>query len=684
MVEGRWTQAGKDKLASSGLTVKDASVMGMYEVPSAMLVHKSLEALPAIILPYHDLKGKLAKSHPLWPDFFRVRYLGKGNSFVDMATEKSQRYAQPAKSGVCAYFPKLMDWELIAADSATPIIITEGEFKAAAGCIAEWATIGLGGVWNFRASGEGFFFLPELEKINWVKREVYICFDSDYVEKPQVCHAMNMLGEELLERGALPSALLLPDVREDGKTGLDDYLLVAKEGEFEQLVATAQPLTLARALWSMNKNVAYVNNPGMVVQLDNALKMTPSAFKEHSKWSTMVSSEQRIDAEGNLSIKKVPAAPLWLKWPLRRSVESVTYAPGEERITDENKFNQWPGWGVKPRKGDVKPFIELTKFLFKDMEKGMLEWFYDWLAYPIQNPGIKMFSCVVVWGPEEGTGKSFIGYTMGRLYGENFKELTDEELEGDYTAWAENKSFVMGDEITGTDNRQYANKLKRLITQRSISINIKHVPQYTVPDCINYFFTSNHADAFFMSDKDRRMFIVEVVGPPLPDKFYNDYEKWLWGQGAAALMHWLLERKISKDFNPSARPPRTGAKDRMIAAGKGELGNWIAELLEHPSQVLITGKMRHTRDLWSAGELLSFYQSRYPNSKVTAIGIGKALSNAGVAQADNGRSLRAPDGTMNRYYIIRNVDRWRKSDRKKLEANLKSPPVVRTGFEGKV
>lgn len=687
MVQPRWTQLGKDKLASSGLTTDQAKKLGMYEVPSAKQVHPHLDARPALVMPYHDLAGKLAKSHPQWPDFFRARYLDKGTGFAAMATEKGdQRYAQPPNTGVCAYFPTLLDWEAIKKDVSIPILITEGELKASAGAAQEWATIGLGGVWNFRASREGYFFLPELEKINWIRRQVYIVFDSDFQEKQAVCFAINSLSEELYERGALPSVVTLPDVYEDDrKTGLDDYLLQAREGEFERLLAEAQPLSLARALWKMNRVVAYVNNPGMVVQLEDGMKMTPGAYKEHSQWSTFHASEQKMDAEGNVVVKKTPAAAAWLKWPLRRSVKKVTYAPGLPRITKDNLFNQWEGWGVEPKRGNVKPFLDLVRFLFKDMEPEMQEWFLDWCAYPIQNPGTKLFNCVVVWGAHEGTGKSLIGYTLGQIYGNNFKELTDDDLEGDYTAWAENRQFVMGDEITGSDNRQYANKLKRMITQRKVTINVKFVPQYEVPDCINYYFTSNHADAFFMSDKDRRMFVVEVQGEALSDKFYAEYDKWLWHEdGPAHLMRWMLDRQISKKFNPSAHAPRTAAKDRMIKAGKGELTGWISDLLEHPEQVLATGKMRHTRDLYTAAELLSFYRAQYPDGKATTIGLGKQLSNAGVRQADGGTPLRGPDGTLGRYFIIRNAERWAKADRKKLEADLKKAPVPKTGYEGKV
>src|SRR5690606_20977739 len=102
---------------------------------------------------------------------------------------------------VCAYFPKTAKWSEIAKDPEYEVIITEGELKAAAATEAGFPTIGLGGVWNFRSSKEGVWFLPELNAINWVQRRAYICFDSDYLSKPNVCLAINSLCDELQERG---------------------------------------------------------------------------------------------------------------------------------------------------------------------------------------------------------------------------------------------------------------------------------------------------------------------------------------------------------------------------------------------------------------------------------------------------------------------------------------------------
>jgi hypothetical protein len=676
--KGEWTKLGKDKLLSSGLTSAQGGALGMYEVVSAALLDKSFEARPALVIPYFDPDKKPLKSHPSWPDFYRVRYLDKGAfGFKEAAGEKDQRYGQPPRTGVCAYMPLTTDWKNIRDDVDYDIIITEGELKAAAASEAGFPTIGLGGVWNFRASKEGVWFLPELETFKWALRTVFICFDSDYLTKPNVCLAINGLCEELQERGAIVRLLALPEGEDEKKVGLDDYLLDHTEDDLKDLLASADLLGMTRPLWKINEEVAYVENPGMLVVEATGQKMNADMFKGHSRWATASATETKVSAKGVLTREKVPAAPVWLRWPLRRTVSRLTYAPGQPKITEDREFNQWPGWGVKPKKGTVQPFKKLIEFLLEDAEPGIIDYFYDWCAYPIQHPGTKMFVAVVIHGVAQGTGKTLVGHTLGRIYGENFKEIEDEDLEESY--WAENKQFIQGDEITGKDNRQYMNKLKRLITKPTIDINIKFVPQYSLPNAMNFIFTSNHGDSFFLEDKDRRFLVIEVTADsPLPDEFYAEYDKWYKGDGAAYLMQWLLERKINKDFKPSAPAPRTFAKERMIAATKGDAGAWVAELREFPEQVLNIGEMRHTRDLFSSRELLQMYERAHGGSvgKLTAVGLGRQLSAAGFPQVYKGQPLKGPSGKMERFFAVRNIEVWRKAtDRKKMEANLRLEPV---------
>lgn len=674
---GEWTKLGKDMVLSSGLTTAQADALGMYEVVSAALLDKSFEARPALVIPYFGLDKKPLAAHPKWPNFYRVRYLGKDPiDFKTVAGEKPQRYVQPPGTGVCAYLPRNVDWPVVKDDADYDIIITEGEKKAAAAGAAGFPTIGLGGVWNFKAGKEGTWFLPELEAIKWVRRTVYVCFDSDYLTKPQVCGAINGLMEELQQRGAYIRLLALPEGEGEAKVGLDDFLLENDADALTELIRVAQPLGITKPLWQINEEVVYVENPGLVIVPGEEMqKMSPDAFKSHSRWATSYATAIRVAPNGSLIYEKAPAAPEWIKWPLRRSVRKVTYAPGQGLITPEKELNQWPGWGVEPEKGDVTLWLKLTQFIFGDADPGILDYFYDWCAYPIQNPGTKMFVGVVIHGAAQGTGKTLIGYTLARVYGKNFKEITDEDLEESY--WAENKQFILGDEITGKDNRQYMNTLKRLITKDTIDVNIKFVPQFQLPNCMNFMFTSQHGDSFFLEDKDRRFLVIEVTQDPLPDSFYREYDKWYKNGGAAHLHDWMLRRKISKDFNPYGHAPKTLAKERMIAATKSEAGSWVHDLQHFPDQILRMGEMRFTRDLFSSKELMVLYERDNPNTKMTTGGMGRALSAAGFAQVMGGQPVLNPNtGKMERMFAVRNRDMWAKcKNAKDIHKNLTAVPV---------
>lgn len=680
---GSFNDAAEAKLESSGLTLKQAQQCGMYSVNNAMQVDEQFEAQPALIIPYSDVNGKPLRPHKAWPDFYRLRYLGESSvkGFAEAAGVKPNRYSQPRNTGVCAYFPQLIDWKAIATDSTEPVLITEGELKATKATAEGFPTIGLGGVYNFRASKEATFFLPELEAFVWARRKVTIVYDSDYVSNPMICHAINALAEELHERGALVHVATLEDVyeEENRKTGLDDYLVVKGDDAFIGVLKRAEPLGMTKRLWQMNKEVAYIRDPGMVVAIRTGQKMDCSKFTAHSDWATQSVPEAKVGKDGTLAIVKGAAAPQWIKWPLRMSVDKLTYLPGQERFVEQeglSYLNQWRGWGVKPAKGNVKPFLDLVDHLMKGSTKEEKNWLLDWCAYPIQHPGTKLFSAVIVHGRKTGTGKTLLGYTLARIYGNNFIKIKSKDLYD--TWWAENRQFVLGDEISGSDKRAEADMMKAMITQEEVNINIKYIPQFSVPDCVNYYLTSNHADALFIEDEDRRYFVVEVTVDPLTEAFYLAYDKWLKKDGgAAALMQWFMERDV-KTFNPKAPALKTAARDRMIMSGKSDLALWCAELREAPHDKLRVGQMRHQRDLFTASELLSMYEAENERAvgKVTSNGMSRALQAAGFKQAYDGQPLGAPGGKQGRFFVVRNLDRWASvKDRKALTKHLSLTPV---------
>ncbi len=655
--------------------MEDMAALGM-EVMSdygTAQLHPSFTAKASLKINYYGIDGSPLKPRPKWPAFYRVRYLedvsaDEAPSFSQSADKKKIRYVNEPDAGIAAYFPKIVDWFEIAADTSKPLIITEGELKATKATKEGFPTIGLGGVFNFRSVRNGITFLPELEEIDWVKRYVYICFDSDYRTNANICIALNQLSDCLQERGAIPMLLSLPDVVDEGKTGLDDFLVQVPQAPsvLRQLLHQAEPMGLAKPLWQMNDRVVYIQDPGLVVRRRNFQKMSPSAFKEHA-FSTVSYTEQSIRTDGEMSYKKVPAAASWIKWPLRAEASKLVYSPGKEETTYEDGqpcVNVWPGWGCAPKSGDISLWNELLDHLFTGAEPEARVWFERWLAYPLQFPGTKLYSAAVFHGIFHGTGKSLIGYMMGRIYGKNFVEINKEMLQAGDNDWEEAKQFVLGDEVTGSSKRDVNDALKKLITQERMRINIKYVPRFEIDDYINYFFTSNHPDAFFMEDNERRYFIHEVKVKPKDDEFYLKFDKWMRSEeGPPALFWHLLNLKLG-DFNPRSPALKTKAMARMIQDTKSDLGEWVYRLKENPDAILRVGQVSLDKDLFTNRELLTIYDPE-GRTGTTANGLGRELRRSGIPLAYDGNPLPSSAGS-DRYYVVRNQEQWLGADRKSL------------------
>ena len=672
---------GLAKLESSGLDIDDARQLGIdiLEPAETQALHPTFKPVPTLRFNYRDPwnPGRRLQPHPQWPPFYRIRYLKQPTDFTAITNAKPVRYLQEPRSGICAYFPILpdVDWRDILSDANQPLLITEGELKASKATKEGFPTIGLGGVYSWKSTDQGIEFLPELEKINWLKRNVYVIFDSDFRQNPNVIKALNALAEQLYMRGAIPYITPLPDVVEgkDAKTGLDDYLVHCSGNDLGDLIHDrSMLLTLAKPLWLLNDEVIYIHDPGLVVVRETSQKLSPSQFREHA-FSTRSFQEQVVNPNGSVSLRPAAASAAWLTWPLRSEAGRLTYRPGKERFVANgtvrgSEYNTWPGWGVEPKKGDVKPFLKLVDHLFSGAEPASKQWFLRWCAYPIQFPGVKMFSSAVIHGVRHGTGKSLIGYTLGRVYGKNFTEIRQADLHGNFNEWAENKQFVLGDDVTGSNKRQDADMLKKLITQQELRLNPKYVPSYVVPDCINYLWTSNQPDAFFLEDTDRRFFIHEVTVEPLSEDFFMDYSLWLDSGGAAALFHHLLHLDLG-DFNPAAPALRTKAKERMTEDARSDLGSWVRQLLRSPEALLKVGDAPMPGDLFTNRQLLLLYDPT-GHTGTTANGLGRELRRAGIRQVLDGAPVRLPDGNQDRLYAVRNLDRWATAQLSDVQAHL--------------
>jgi hypothetical protein len=475
--------------------------------------------------------------------------------------------------------------------------------------------------------------------------------------------AENALARELSSRGARVYIIRLPSLSEGGKTGLDDFLVAKGDEALVALLTDAEEWDLSKELFAFNSEVVFVFNPGVIVKLDNGQEMNYREFTG-AHYNDRIFHSKLPLGDGKTKTVEKPLAKAWLAWPMRSVVSSMTYAPGEERFT-RGMLNNWPGWGTEEKEGAVKPWNELLDYLF-DGEPDSRRWFEQWLSYPLRYPGTKLATAVVVWGIAQGTGKTLVGETMSRIYGENYIAIADKDLHGSFNGWAVNKQFIVGDEIAGGEKkRDVADRMKSMITQTRININRKYMPHYTLPDCINYYFTSNHPDAFFMEDRDRRFMIHEVLARhPLPRVFYDSYVEWLDNGGAAALFYYFRNVVSLDGFNPKAEAPLTNSRREMVEIGRSDLGGWVSDLRERPESVLVAAGKPLPYKLFSTTELLSLYDPD-GSRRVSKQGLSRALTAAGFRKVYRGMPVLVQSGAekvQKKLWAIRDEERLLKID----------------------
>lgn len=202
-------------LKRSGLSDDTIDQLGFVAVRPHDLKHlRGVES--AYALPYHGLTGE-------------VNCATRWKVFPPITTPDghTQKYYQAPGSAPALYLPPLIPWATVAKNPSSPLIVTEGEKKAAAMCQLGQSCAGVAGTYNWRQrldNGERLT-IPTLDQFIWQDRSVELVPDSDVwrADKQQALCGFFALGQELISRGASVTLVKLPE--RGAKVGLDDFLV---------------------------------------------------------------------------------------------------------------------------------------------------------------------------------------------------------------------------------------------------------------------------------------------------------------------------------------------------------------------------------------------------------------------------------------------------------------------------
>lgn len=211
-------------LAQSGISAEIAAQRGYFTAETGadlpdVFSEAQRKRTPALVIPVWGVDETAEPiTYRLRPDKPMVDNRGRGKA-------KTVKYEQPKGAALRLDVPPSVRAKLN--DPSVPLVLTEGEKKADAGASAGIVAVSLPGVWGFRGtdpSTGGKLELPDLDRIAWNGRDVWLAFDSDVIENAQVQKALSRLSGILARRGANVRVLRLPAAGNGSKQGLDDVL----------------------------------------------------------------------------------------------------------------------------------------------------------------------------------------------------------------------------------------------------------------------------------------------------------------------------------------------------------------------------------------------------------------------------------------------------------------------------
>ena len=270
----------------------------------------------------------------------------------------------------------------------------------------------------------------------------------------------------------------------------------------------------------------------------------------------------------------------WMESPDRQIVrqQEVGFDPAGEdpRIT----CNLWGGWPTEAKAGDCSRILDLLRYMCSGERNSreLYDWIIKWCAYPIQHPGAKMKTTVVVHGGQ-GLGKNLFFEAIMAIYDQYGRILDQDALVDKHNDWASRKLFLIADEVVASAHRfEHKNKLKTLITGTMIRINPKHIAAYDEANHCNLVFLSNESMPVVLEEDDRRHCVLWMADPK-EEAYYKAVAEQMREGGIAALHDYLLHVDLG-DFNPHTKPPASAAKAELVALAQDSPVDFIDCLVD--------------------------------------------------------------------------------------------------------
>lgn len=345
-------------------------------------------------------------------------------------------------------------------------------------------------------------------------------------------------------------------------------------------------------LWPiLKRRFVYMTSISRFVDTFTGQDMSPEALDLQmlSKAGTLAA---QINATG-------PAAKSFTRMLMgqddRTVVETQSYHPGRPRIMDGEHdtlvFNRWrPGFTqLRPNttRAHVQPWIDLVTHVCGDPASA--EQAIKWWAFVVQYPDRKP-NWHQVFISKPGIGKDMMLRPYIFAIGQrNTAMIGSDELTTAFNEYLE-KRAVIANEMKqrggggGKTGHDVANELKKYLTAPpdTITVNRKGLRPYEIPNLTAWTFLSNEDNPIYVSEGDRRLWIVDNrAANKLAASEYDKLAAWL-SVNMLTVATFLAEYPLT-DADKQAimgEAPMTQAKRALVALNRNPVEVAVEQIIE--------------------------------------------------------------------------------------------------------
>ena len=353
--------------------------------------------------------------------------------------------------------------------------------------------------------------------------------------------------------------------------------------ELEKLIANLKTIEPRQSSDSSNAVIDELNKKHAHVMISGKARIINTTTDPQNGWQ-MHDFSTPADFRSRHANRKVKvgsrirtAAEVWLESPKRRSYNGITFLPGKDA---GDYFNLFQGFAVEPAEGDCRLYFEHIRNNICSADDELYDYIIHWMADAIQNPSSRPGVALAIRG-QQGVGKGVFVNMFARLFGPHFIQVTQSShLVGNFNGHQKDKLLVFADEAFWAGNKQAEGVLKGLVTEDTLSIEMKGVDDGQFPNFIRLILATNNDWVVPASAEQRRFVVIDASAARMQDTaYFGAIIHQMENGGIEALMHYL--QSVDLEGINLRKLPQTDALADQKLRSLDSVAAWLFSCLDN-------------------------------------------------------------------------------------------------------